>query len=72
MTHPARNLTDDDVAAIVAALKDELVRDFYGEVGRGVWTWVKRALFVLLLFLAVQGMAGEKSFFHSLTTVKGT
>lgn len=66
-----RNLTDEDVAAIVSSLKGELVKDFYGEVGKGVWTWVKKALILVLLLLAIQGMAGDKSWFSSVTAVKG-
>ena len=38
-----RTLTDADIAAIVEKLKQEIVKDFYGEVGRGVWMWVKKA-----------------------------
>lgn len=71
MSDGHRNLTDEDVAAIVASLKGELVRDFYGEVGKGVWAWVKRALIFLLLFLAIQGMAGDKAWMQSITAVKG-
>lgn len=54
-----RSLTDADVAAIVALLKSELVEDFYGEVGRGVWSWIKRAIIGLLIILAVYGMANK-------------
>jgi hypothetical protein len=59
MTEPNRTLTDDDVEAIVTSLKAQLVSDFYGEVGRGVWHWVKKAFFGLVLILAVYGMARE-------------
>ena len=55
-----RNLTDADVAAIIKGLKAELVTDFYGEVGRGVWSWIKKAMFGLLLLVAVYGMANHK------------
>lgn len=61
-----RNLTDGDVEAIVAELKEQLVTDFYGEVGRGIWAWVKKALFVLLFVLALQGIAGDRTFMNQL------
>lgn len=56
-----RNLTDEDVNAIVAQIKSELIDDFYGEVGRGVWGWAKRAFWSILLILAVYGMAQDKT-----------
>lgn len=57
-----RNLTDKDVDAIVEGLKKSLMTDFYGEVGKGFWGWIKKAAFVLLLILALQGMQGDRSF----------
>ncbi len=54
-----RTLTDADVAAIVEKLKGELVNDFYGEVGRDVWSWVKKAVIGLVLLLAIYGMASK-------------
>lgn len=54
-----RNLTDADVEAIVAKLKNELVEDFYGDLGRGVWAFVKKALIGLLLLLAIYGVASS-------------
>lgn len=59
MTDPNRNLTDDDVAAIIEGLKEQIVSDFYGEVGRGVWYWCKKVLLSLMLLLAIYGMAKE-------------
>ena len=61
-----RNLTDADVEAIVAELKEQLVTDFYGGVGRGIWGWVKKALFVLLFLLALQGIAGDRSWINQV------
>lgn len=55
-----RTLTDADVEAIVDKLKSELVSDFYGEVGRGVWVWVRKGLWVLLLALALYGIMDDK------------
>ena len=56
-----RTLSDADVKAIVELLKSELVEDFYGEVGRGVWAWVKRAVVAVLLAAAIYGAALDRS-----------
>lgn len=61
-----RNLTDADVEAIVDRLKDELVADFYGEVGKGVWAWIKRIVIGLLFLLAVYGVAHGGGTFGSI------
>lgn len=65
-----RNLTDADVEAIVAKLKNELVEDFYGDLGRGVWAFVKKALIGLLLLLAIYGVASSRVPFVNITEVK--
>lgn len=69
MTGP-RNLTDADVEAIVAKLKTELVEDFYGDLGRGMWAFVKKALIGLLLLLAIYGVASSRVPFVNITEVK--
>lgn len=63
-----RKLTDADVEAIVTELKAQLVEDFEREVGRGFWAWIKKALFLVLLLLAVQGMMGDKAWLHQLVS----
>lgn len=65
-----RNLTDADVEAIVAKLKNELLVDFYGDLGRGVWAFVKKALIGLLLLLAIYGVASSRVPFVNITEVK--
>ncbi|AZI36310.1 hypothetical protein NT2_12_01600 [Caenibius tardaugens NBRC 16725] len=65
-----RTLTDADVQAIVDKLKSELVADFYGDLGRGVWAFCKKALIGLILVLAVYGMASSKVPFINVTEVK--
>lgn len=65
-----RTLTDADVKAIVALLKEELVEDFYGEVGRGVWAWIKRAVFGLLLAFAIYAAAHDRGAFAQLPGTK--
>lgn len=62
---PKRNLTDKDVEAIVEGLKQTIYTDFKIEVASGILGWVKRALVIVLILLAVQGMSGDKTFVHS-------
>lgn len=57
MMPPKRTLTDGDVKAIVALLKEELVEDFYGEVGRGAWSWIKKVFFGAVLAFAIYAAA---------------
>lgn len=70
----ARSLTEGDVKAIVTELKRELVQDFKMEVASGLWGWIKKilvqALMVLLFYLAVQGMAGDKHLFQTIAAGK--
>lgn len=61
-----RNLTDADVEAIVHKLKTQLLTDFYGEIGKGVWGMIKKWVLPLALVLAVYGMAQDKPFIASL------
>ena len=68
MSDDNRNITDSDAKAIATELKKQIMEDFKLEVGAGVLIWVKRAVIVLLLYLAVVGINGDKSFLHSLTT----
>ncbi len=71
MTVPRRrNLTDADVEAIVTLLKTELVADFYGEVGRGAWSWIKKAMFGLLLAFAIYAAASDRGIFHPLAGLR--
>ena len=66
MEDPERHLADEDVKAIVAELKSQLLKDFQLEVGRGVWGWVKKAAVLILLLLAVQGILTDKNFVQSV------
>lgn len=61
-----RRLTDDDVKSIVDELKRELFKDFQLEVAKGVLGWVKKAVVVILIYLALQGIAGDKAFLQSI------
>lgn len=33
-----RNLTDADVSAIVGAMKEQIIKEFYEDLGKGVWS----------------------------------
>jgi len=61
-----RTLSDADVTAIVDKLKEEIVKDFYGEVGRGVWMWIKKAFFAMLILIAAYAVSQNKSPFGSI------
>lgn len=51
----ARSLTKADVTAIVTELKSSLIKDFYENLGNGVWALVKKALIWGVLALAIYG-----------------
>lgn len=61
-----RTLSDADVTAIVDKLKEEIVKDFYDEVGRGVWMWIKKAFFAMLILIAAYAVSQNKSPFGSI------
>lgn len=61
-----RNLTDADVEAIVTELKTQLVADFYGEIGKGIWGLFKKAILPVLLILALYGASQDKGFIQSI------
>lgn len=44
-----RRITDADVKAIVAELRNEMTRQFYDDLGRGVW----RAMTTLVIAVAL-------------------
>ena len=61
MIEEGRTLTDKDIEAIVELLKTEIVTDFYGEVGKGIWGTVKKAIIQILLLFAVWSMAHSET-----------
>lgn len=63
-----RSLTDADVEAIVARLKAQLVNDFYGEIGKGVWALIKKWLLAVALILAVYGIAHDRNFLQTFVS----
>lgn len=54
---PHRNLTDEDVQAIVKGLETRVVNKFYGDFGKGVWSLVWKALIMAVLFITAYGAA---------------
>ncbi|MDB5807022.1 MAG: hypothetical protein JWN73_4344 [Betaproteobacteria bacterium] len=50
-----RNLTEDDVNAVVDELERRIVERFFSNVGKGVWQLVWRALIALMVLLAAYG-----------------
>ncbi len=65
-----RTLTDGDVEAlaealspkVVLALKEEIIQDFYQDLGKGLWASIKKGLFWLVLGLAIYGMVNNHKF----------
>ncbi|HEX4327028.1 MAG TPA: hypothetical protein VH105_09420 [Burkholderiales bacterium] len=55
MSDTPRNLTEDDVIAVVDELERRLVERFFSNVGKGVWQLVWRALVALMVLLAAYG-----------------
>ncbi len=62
-----RNISDADVEAIVEGLKTSILKDFKLEVANDILGWVKKAFVVILIFLAIQGMSGDKDCLSALT-----
>jgi hypothetical protein len=52
---PDRRITDADVAAIVDELRAELARQFYDDLGRGIWSALKTLAIAAALALAAWG-----------------
>jgi hypothetical protein len=61
-----RTLTDGDVRAIATELKIQLLTDFKLDVANGVLVWVRKAAILFLLYLAITGIVGEKSWIPSV------
>ena len=55
-----RNLTDEDVKAIVGEMEKHLKDTLYKDVGRGVMGFVWKALIVIILTLAAYGAGAGK------------
>lgn len=50
-----RNLTDEDVEAIVAALTSKVKQEFYEDLGRGVWSIAWKVVVGAIVAVAALG-----------------
>lgn len=50
-----RNLTDADVRAIVDEMEERMTARFYGDLGRGVWAVIWKAIIMAMIGLAAYG-----------------
>lgn len=50
-----RNLTDADVEAIATRLKEKAIKEFYADLGKGVWAMVWRAMVMAIVAVAAYG-----------------
>ena len=57
-----RTLTDADIQALTEQLREKVIREFYQDLGRGVWALVWRA--VVLAMIAVAAFGAAKSMPH--------
>lgn len=55
-----RNLTDADVKAIVAEAQKVMAAQFYSDLGKGVWAWLKKGMVLALVGLAAYGYVKGK------------
>lgn len=56
----ARTLTDEDVEAITDALEARISTRFYGDIGKGIWGLVWRAVILAMVSIAAYGAFGGK------------
>jgi hypothetical protein len=61
-----RNLTNADAREIAVQLKKQIMEDFKLEVGAGILALVKKALFYILLMLAIYGVTQNQGFFANI------
>ena len=50
-----RRISDDDVTAIVEELRKQLARQFYDDLGRGIWSALKTLAIAMAIALAAWG-----------------
>lgn len=60
MDRDKRTLTDADVEAISDCLRKKLVKDFYTDLGKGIWGLAWRAILVAIAAVAAYGAVGNK------------
>ena len=57
-----RNLSDEDVTAIVDALETRITDKFYRDVGKGFWAMVWKAVVAAMFFIAAYGAVKTSAF----------
>ncbi len=55
MVNGNRTLTDADVEAISQALYDKITDDFYKDLGKGIWSIVRKVVVAAILFVLGYG-----------------
>lgn len=55
-----RILSDEDVEAIVKELKKSILTDLHLEAGKGLFFWLRKAFWLLVIALVLYGMFGDK------------
>lgn len=55
MSNESRTLTDADVEAITNALYTKITDDFYKDLGKGVWSVVRKVAIAAILFVLGYG-----------------
>ena len=48
-------LTDGDIEALTNSIRDKVVREFYQDLGKGVWGLVWRCIVIVLIGIAAYG-----------------
>jgi hypothetical protein len=57
----SRSITDADAEAIAVALQARVTKQFYEDLGKGVWGWVWRGIVAgAFAFAAFSGLKGLK------------
>jgi hypothetical protein len=50
-----RNLTDADVEAITEAMRKKIIKEFYQDLGQGVWAFFWKAIIIAMISIAAYG-----------------
>lgn len=50
-----RQLSEEDIDAITNSLRDKIIKDFYQNLGRGVWALAWKAILIVIVGIAIYG-----------------
>lgn len=59
-TNQCRNLTDKDVEALATALREMVIKEFYEDLGKGIWSIAWKTIVVALIAIAAYGAGAGK------------